>query len=358
MVIKRRKTRQIKIGKVKIGGNAPVSIQSMAKTDTADLRATVRQIKALEQQGCEIVRVAVKDMACARALDKIKAGIGIPIVADIHFHFQLALEAISRGVDGLRLNPGNIYRCPEIRQVAKAAGKRNIPIRVGVNSGSLRKCQSVKVSECQADQMVKSALDYIKILNTFDFYDIVVSLKASDLLTTLQAYRLMAKKCDYPFHLGLTAAGPKDPGSLRSAIGIGTLLAEGIGDTIRVSLTADPNEEVRVAREILASLKLRKDKIEIISCPTCGRCEIGLLKIVKEVKGRLDKLPITNHRSSVKVAIMGCMVNGPGEAREADVGLAGGRKSGIIFKKGKRIKRVKEEDMVDELVKEILNPKH
>ncbi|MEA3328199.1 MAG: flavodoxin-dependent (E)-4-hydroxy-3-methylbut-2-enyl-diphosphate synthase [Candidatus Omnitrophota bacterium] len=354
MVIKKRKTRQVKIGNVKIGGNAPVSIQSMAKTDTADMQVTVSQIKALEQQGCEIVRVAVKNMACARVLDKIKARIGIPIVADIHFHFQLALEAISRGVDGLRLNPGNIYRRSEIKQVVKMAKKKDIPIRVGVNSGSLRTSGKKKKI---AGQMVKSALDYIKILNDLDFYSIIVSLKASDLLTTVQAYRMMAKKCDYPFHLGLTAAGPEDPGSLKSAIGLGVLLAEGIGDTIRVSLTADPNEEVKVARNILTALKLRKDKIEIVSCPTCGRCEIELIKIVKQVKKRLNQLTISDHCSPVKVAIMGCVVNGPGEARDADVGLAGGRKSGIIFRKGKIVKKVGEKEMVDELVKEILNPK-
>jgi (E)-4-hydroxy-3-methylbut-2-enyl-diphosphate synthase len=376
MVIRRRKTRQVRIGNVKVGGGAPVSVQSMAKTDTADIPATVRQIKALEKAGCEIIRVAVKDMTSAQALDKIKARINIPLVADIHFHFRLALEAIARGVDGLRLNPGNIYRCQELKKVARAAGKRKIPIRVGVNSGSLRisKNRGQKRKKT-AYLMVNSALDYIKMLEDFDFYDIVISLKASDVLTTIDAYRKLARLCNYPVHLGITAAGLPGQGTVKSAIGIGSLLLEGIGDTIRVSLTGDPKEEVEVGRQILQSLGLRYFGPEIIACPTCARAQVDIVKITKQMEQKLQAvnspsrwLDCAHHKSletgrledkrPVKVAIMGCVVNGPGEARDADVGLAGGRKSGIIFRKGKRIKRVREGRMVEELLKEILNPKH
>ncbi|MEA3560347.1 MAG: flavodoxin-dependent (E)-4-hydroxy-3-methylbut-2-enyl-diphosphate synthase [Candidatus Omnitrophota bacterium] len=356
MVIKRRKTRQVRIGAVKIGGNAPVSIQSMAKTDTADVDATVRQIKALEREGCEIIRVAVKDMFSARALSKIKAGINIPLVADIHFHFQLALEAIARGVDGLRLNPGNIYRYRELKQVVKAARKRKIPIRVGVNSGSVREPESRRAGESksQADWMIKSALDYIRILEGLDFYNIIVSLKSSDVMVTVDSYRKMAGLCNYPFHLGVTAAGLPEQARIKSAIGIGGLLLRGIGDTVRVSLTGNPREEVKTARQILQSLGARYFEPEIIACPTCGRTQVDVVKIAQEVKKRLNNRQCSlNGKKPLRVAIMGCMVNGPGEARDADIGLAAGKKSGAVFIKGKRIRRVREEEMVDELLKEI-----
>ncbi len=362
-MIKRRKTGTVKIGSVKIGQRHPISIQSMAKTHTENVSAAVRQIKALDTAGCEIVRVAVKNERCVLALDKIRKRINIPLVADIHFNYRLALKAIDCGVDGLRLNPGNIYRREEVREVAKAAGKRNIPIRVGVNSGSLRTPNKLgnynicslpiyrQKTEKLADLMVKSALDYVKLLESFDFYDIIISLKASSVAETVSAYRKMAGLCAYPFHLGITAGGLPADGTIKSAIGIGALLLEGIGDTIRVSLTASPQEEVRIAKQILQSLGLRYFYPEVIACPTCGRCRIDVVKITRQVKSKLQapssklqaKCPVT-------IAIMGCEVNGPGEARDADVGIAGGKNCAVLFKKGKVVRRVREGEIVDTLV--------
>ncbi|MDP8229599.1 MAG: flavodoxin-dependent (E)-4-hydroxy-3-methylbut-2-enyl-diphosphate synthase [Candidatus Gorgyraea atricola] len=335
-------TKQIKVGKVKIGKGAPIVIQSMAKADTKDVRATVKQIRQLEKAGCEIVRVAVKDFEAAAAIKQIKKRIKVPLVADIHFDHRLALLAIQNGADKIRLNPGNIHKEEQIIEVAKAAKRARVAIRVGVNSGSVK------------GGMVKSALDYIKILEKAKFYDIIVSLKASDVVMTIKAYREFSRKSKYPLHLGITAAGPVSTGLVKSSIGIGALLLEGIGDTIRVSLTADPCEEVIAAKNILQALGLRRFGPEIISCPTCGRCQVDLQSIVKEVEDYITHytLHITQTRWP-KIAIMGCEVNGPGEAKDADIGIACGKKSGVIFKKGKVIKRVKEKNIVKELLKKI-----
>ncbi len=353
-------TKQIKVGNVKVGGGAPISIQSMTKTDTRDVSATVRQIKELEKAGCEIIRVAVKDFEAAGAIKAIKRKIKIPLVADIHFDYRLALRAIENGADKIRLNPGNIYKEDEIKEVAMAAKKRKIPIRVGANSGSIKfqiksKAQRAEGVEHRAEDMVKSVLDYIKILERMDFYDIIVSLKASDVLSTIEAYRLFSKRSKYPLHLGVTAAGAFSTGIVKSSIGIGALLLEGIGDTIRVSLTGEAIEEVIAAKNILQALELRSFGPEIISCPTCGRCQVDLQGIVNKVALRItnDERRMTKNCHS-KIAIMGCEVNGPGEAKEADIGIACGKGSGVIFKKGKILKRVKENNIVKELIKTII----
>ncbi len=359
MTIKRRKSRQVKIGGVKIGGRAPVSIQSMVTSDTRNLSGVVKEIRALEREGCDIVRVAVVNQKAAQALREIKKAIKIPLVADIHFNWKLAVAAIDNGADAIRLNPGNIAKTAEVREIARMAGRFRVPVRIGVNSGSLPSRRllpdavrrPVFEAKSQASAMVQSALDYLKIFEKLGFREIIISLKSSDVLSAVYAYRLMAKVCDYPFHLGITAAGSALAGVVKSAVGIGTLLADGLGDTIRVSLTGDSLEEVRVAKQILSSLGLRREGVEIISCPGCGRSEIDLAKIAEEVKKRL-KFGLNGARP-MKVAIMGCAVNGPGEAREADIGLAGGKKRGTIFRKGKMIKQVREEALVDELMKEV-----
>ncbi|HAZ09772.1 MAG TPA: 4-hydroxy-3-methylbut-2-en-1-yl diphosphate synthase [Candidatus Omnitrophica bacterium] len=346
--------RQIKVGNIKIGGGAPVSIQSMTKTDTRDIPGTIRQIKELEKSGCEIIRVAIKDLEAARAIKAIKRKINLPLVADIHFDYRLALRAIENGADKIRLNPGNIYKEDEIKEVVKLAKKRKIPIRVGANSGSIR-----DKGKSAAESMVKSAIDYIKILERMDFYDIIVSLKASSVLSTIEAYKLFSKKSKYPLHLGVTAAGPVSTGIVKSSIGIGALLLDGIGDTIRVSLTGDPVEEVIAAKNILQALELRNFGPEIISCPTCGRCQVDLQSIAEQISSRLkaqgsrEKYNLFPRALSFKIAVMGCEVNGPGEAKEADIGIACGKGTGVIFKKGKLIKRVKEKDIVKELLKNI-----
>jgi len=339
-------TRQIKVGKVRIGGGSPIVIQSMTKTDTRDIARTVRQIKELEEAGCELVRVAVKDFQAASAIKKIKEKIRIPLIADIHFDYRLAIVAIQNGADKIRLNPGNIHKEEQVIEVARLAKKKRVPIRVGVNSGSLRGVPA------QANKMVKGALDYIKLLEKARFYDIIVSLKASDVLMTIEAYRKFSKESRYPLHLGITAAGPVSTGIVKSSIGIGTLLLEGIGDTIRVSLTANPCEEVVAAKNILQALKLRRFGPEIRSCPTCGRCQVDLEGIVGQVEARATKARFPT------IAIMGCEVNGPGEAKDADIGIACGKGSGVIFKKGKIIKRVKEKDIVKELLSESGTTKH
>lgn len=358
-MIERRKTREVKVGDVSVGGMTPVSIQSMTKTDTKDIDDTVAQAKRLKKEGCEIIRVAVPNYSSARAIREIKEGVKVPLVADIHFNYKLAIVAMENGADAIRLNPGNISRVDQIQEVVEKAKEYSISIRVGVNSGSL---PAPNPQRSTAQRMVQGAQDYIKILERLGFYDIIVSLKASDVLTTIEAYRLMAKSCDYPFHLGVTATGLPHSGAVKSAVGVGSLLAEGIGDTIRVSLTGDPLEEVRVAKEILSSLGLRSFGPEIISCPTCGRCEIDLVKIVKEVEKKLSQPTVhspqatgkmKDYRQPLKVAIMGCVVNGPGEAKDADIGIAGGKDLGVIFKKGKRVRKVKEKYLVDELLREI-----
>jgi len=346
--MERRKTRKVYYGGVPVGGDAPISIQSMTNTRTADLEQTVTQIDELAAAGCEIIRVAVPDQESALALGKLKKRIKIPLIADIHFDYKLALEAINQGVDGLRLNPGNIGNAERVREVAREARQAGIPIRIGVNSGSIEKELLRKYGQPTAEAMVESALSHIRILEDNDFSDIVVSLKATGIWMTIKAYELLAEKVDYPFHIGITEAGSLWSGTIKSAIGIGSLLTRGIGDTLRVSLTADPVEEVRVGWQILKSLRLRKKGPEIISCPTCGRTSIDLLNLVEEVERAvlgMDK-PIT-------IAVMGCIVNGPGEAREADIGIAGGQGEGMIFKKGRLLKKVKEEGLLPELLKEI-----
>ena len=344
----RRKTKQIRIGDVLIGGGAPVSVQSMAKTDTRDIRATVAQIRRLENAGCEIVRLAVPDDQAAAALGEIRRKVKIPLIADIHFDHRLALASIEAGVDALRINPGNIGSQKKVKEVVRAAREHGIPIRIGVNSGSLEKDLLAKNGAVTADGMVASALRHIRMLEDLDFFDIKVSLKASNIPRTLEAYRILALKVDYPFHAGITEAGGLFAGSIKSAAGLALLLNEGLADTIRVSLTAPPEREVAVAWRLLRSLGLGSRGVDIISCPSCGRVEVDLMRIASEVEKRL-----ASFETPMTVAVMGCMVNGPGEAREADIGVACGRRNGVIFKKGKVLRKVKENRIVPELVKEV-----
>jgi (E)-4-hydroxy-3-methylbut-2-enyl-diphosphate synthase len=346
--LKRKKTRQITLGNLKIGGSAPIVVQSMTKTDTRNVKATVSQVRALERAGCEVVRVAVLDMDAAMAIGNIKKRIEIPLIADIHFDYRLALKAIENGADGLRINPGNIGSKLKIREVVNASRDMGIPIRIGVNAGSLEKDLLRRYRHPTAEALVESAERHIRILEDMNFTAIKVSLKASDVLKTVEAYRLFSKRFRYPLHIGISEAGPPFSGTIKSAVGLGILLSEGIGDTIRVSLTADPVEEVRVAYEILRSLHLRHRGPEIISCPTCGRCQIDIRGLVKKVEAGLAGM-----RSPLKVAVMGCVVNGPGEAREADIGIAGGRGVGILFKHGRVVKKVREERLLDELIRGI-----
>jgi (E)-4-hydroxy-3-methylbut-2-enyl-diphosphate synthase len=345
---KRKKTIQIKVGNVKIGGMAPISVQSMTNTFTQDVPATVAQIKRLEKAGCEIVRVAVPDQEAAAALPSIKKKIAVPLIADIHFDYRLAIASAEAGADGLRINPGNIGGAKKLKAVIDSAKEFNIPIRIGVNSGSLEKDILKKYQGASAEAMVVSALRHIEILNAFDFDNLKVSIKASDVQRTVKAYRLLASKTDFPLHVGVTEAGGLYSGIVKSALGIGMLLQDGIGDTMRVSLTRDPVEEVRVGYEILRALDIRQHGPEIISCPTCGRCQIDLFTIVERIEKALLLKPLP-----IKLAIMGCVVNGPGEAKEADIGIAGGDGTGVLFKKGKVIKKFPEEKLVDVLLKEI-----
>lgn len=344
----RKKTRQIKVGNVAIGGDAPIVVQSMTNTDTRDIDATISQIQRLEEAGCEVVRVAVPDKEAAEALGSIKSSIGIPLIADIHFDYRLALQAMDKGVDGLRLNPGNIGERKRIEQVVKRAKERGIPIRIGVNAGSLEEDLLHKYGHPTPEAMVESAMRHIHILEGLDFYDIKVSLKASNIATAVDAYRMISNKIDYPLHVGISEAGPLLSGTVKSAIGIGLLLCEGIGDTIRVSLTADPLEEVKVAYEILKALNLRHRGVNIISCPTCGRMEIDLERIATEVEKRLSHI-----KSPLNVSVLGCVVNGIGEGKEADLGIAGGKGCGLLFRDGKVVRRLKESELVDALVKEV-----
>jgi (E)-4-hydroxy-3-methylbut-2-enyl-diphosphate synthase len=343
----RRETRQIEVGGVKIGGGAPVVVQSMTDTDTRDIDATAAQIRKLEEWGCEIVRAAVPDREAAAAIADIKRQVRIPLIADIHFDFRLALEALAAGVDGLRINPGNIGSRDRVQQLVKAAAERQVPIRIGVNSGSLEKDLLQQHGGATAEAMVESALRHLRILEDLGFQDVKVSLKASDIPRTLQAYRLLAEQVDYPFHAGITEAGSLLSGSVKSAAGLTLLLNEGLADTIRVSLTAPPENEVRVAYRILSNLGIRRRGPDIISCPVCGRCEVDISRIAEEVEQRLAPLA-----APIKVAVMGCMVNGPGEAREADIGLACGRGTGVIFRRGEVWRKLEEDEIVDVLVKE------
>ena len=347
-MIKRKMTRQISIGDVKIGGGAPISVQSMTNTKTTDTNATVAQIKALVDAGCDIVRVAVPDMSAAENIYNIKSQVDVPLVADIHFDYRLALKAIEQGIDALRINPGNIGDEERVKAVVEAAKTRYIPIRIGVNAGSLDKKLLAKYGKVTAEALVESALEHIRILEKLNFYDIKISLKAHDVPLTLDAYRLMSETVDYPLHLGITEAGTVNTGIIKSAVGIGALLAEGIGDTFRISLTGDPVNEVKVANEILKALGLKEYGPTLISCPTCGRCNINLPSIAEKVEQRLSGIT-----KPIKVAVMGCVVNGPGEARDADIGIAGGKGEGLVFRKGEVINKVAEDKLVDALFEEL-----
>lgn len=348
MNIQRRKTRRIFIGNVPIGDDAPIAVQSMTNTDTRNTRATIRQIRRLEDAGCEIIRLGVPDMAAALALGPIKKKIQIPLVADIHFDYRLALEALRQDVDGLRLNPGNIGARHKVREVTKAAAERGVPIRIGVNAGSLQKELLEKYGGAAPEAMVESALEHVAILERENFHLIKISLKASDVSRTVEAYSILSERVDYPLHVGITEAGTLLRGSIKSAVGIGILLAKGIGDTIRVSLTASPVEEIRVAYSILGALSIRQRGVEVISCPTCSRTEIDLIGLAQKVEKALSKI-----RTPLKVAVMGCVVNGPGEAREADIGIAGGRGRGILFRKGERVGTYDEKDLLSALLNEV-----
>lgn len=346
--MKRRMTRQIHVGPVLIGGDAPIAVQSMTNTKTQDARATLLQIRQLADAGCDIIRCAVPDMEAAIALKEIVAGSPIPVIADIHFDYKLALRAIESGVQGLRLNPGNIGGNEKVKAVVEAAKPKNIPIRIGVNAGSLPKDLLDKYGHPTAEALVEAAWRHIHILEEMDYRNIKVSLKCHDVPLTLAAYRLLASQCDYPLHVGITEAGTVNSGIIKSAVGIGALLAEGIGDTIRVSLTGDPVNEVKAGFEILKSLGLRTYGPTLISCPTCGRTSIDLEKLASVVEARLADI-----KEPISVAVMGCIVNGPGEAREADVGIAGGKGEGLVFRKGQIIKKVPEDSLVNELFNEI-----
>jgi (E)-4-hydroxy-3-methylbut-2-enyl-diphosphate synthase len=354
--MKRRKTRTLYLGGIPIGSGHPIPVQSMTKTDTRDAAATVSQIKRLESVGCDIVRLAVPDVEAADALAVIRERVTIPLVADIHFNYRLALKAIKNGVDGLRINPGNIGSKANVEKVVAAAADARIPIRIGVNSGSIEKeflgsiqGTGKKLIETTARAMVQSALKHVRILERLNFHAIKISLKATDVSTTLLAHQLLAKECDYPFHIGITEAGTLLTGAVKSAVGISLLLAKGYGDTVRVSLSAPPEREVMVARNILRSLGLREDGAEVISCPTCGRCTINVEEIAAEVEQRLAGV-----RQPITVAVMGCAVNGPGEASRADYGVAGGRGEGVIFRHGKVVcKNVDESNIIDALLSQI-----
>ena len=352
----RRKTRTVYLGRLPVGSDHPISIQSMTKTDTRDVLATTNQIKRLEQVGCEVVRVAVPDLEAADALKVIRGRVTIPLIADIHFNYRLALKAIECGVDALRINPGNIGSPGNVEKVVKAAADAGISMRIGVNSGSVEKefqgdikGEGEKLIETTARAMVRSALKHIEILEKLDFYNTKVSLKASDVLTTLRAYELLASECDYPFHIGITEAGTLLTGAVKSAVGIALLLDKGLGDTVRVSLSAPPEREVVVARTILRSLGLRHEGVEIISCPTCGRCTIDVEDLALDIENRLAGI-----RQAITVAVMGCAVNGPGEAKRADYGVAGGRGQGVIFRHGKVVcKNVDESNIIESLLSQI-----
>lgn len=345
---KRKKTRSVTVGNVKVGDMAPVVVQSMTNTMTQDVASTVAQINRLEAAGCEIIRVAVIDEEAAKAISDIKKEISIPVIADIHFDHRLAIASAKAGVDGLRINPGNIGSKKNIKTVVDCSKDYGLPIRIGVNAGSLEQDILDAHNGVTAEAMVESAMRHIELLTDFDFHDIKISLKASDVFRTISAYSLLSERVDYPLHVGVTEAGSLFPGIVKSSLGIGMLLAEGIGDTIRVSLTRDPVEEVRTAYEILKALGLRRRGPEIISCPTCGRCNIDLFKIAETVEDTLK-----NSLVPIKIAIMGCVVNGPGEAKEADIGIAGGNGIGILFSKGKVIKKFDEKDLVEILLDEV-----
>ena len=344
----RKRTRQIHIGDIPVGGNAPIAVQSMTNTDTRDVSSTVHQIERLTEAGCEIVRLAIPDEEAVAGFREIKKKVRVPLIADIHFDHRLALEVLRAGADGLRINPGNIGSQRAVEKVVNAAREREAPIRIGVNAGSLHREVLARYGGPTPEAMVESAMEHVQFLESLGFDLMKISLKSSNVKNTIKAYELLSEKTDYPLHLGVTEAGTLISGTVKSAIGIGYLLAEGIGDTFRVSLTRDPVEEVRVAYEILRSLGLRSRGPEIISCPTCGRCEIDLFSLVEEVENAISDI-----RTSPKIAIMGCVVNGPGEAKEADIGVAGGRGQGILFRKGKVVKKVPEDQLAEILIQEV-----
>ena len=346
--MERSHTKKIKIGTKFVGGDAPIQVQSMTNTDTRNAKDTIEQIIKLENAGCDIIRCAVPDMEAAQALKTITREVHIPVVADIHFDYKLALQAIKNGVSAIRINPGNIGGEERVKAVVDAAKEKEVPIRIGVNSGSLQKDILKAYGGICPEALVESALQHVELLEEMNFYNIAISVKSTEVAEMIEAYRLISKRTSYPLHVGVTESGTLRRGTIKSSVGIGTLLAEGIGDTIRVSLTDDPIEEVKVGREILKSLGLIKEGIELISCPTCGRTQIDLIKIAKEVEEKL-----ANVDKPLKVAVMGCAVNGPGEAKRADIGIAGGKGEGLIFRKGEIIKKVKEEDLVGELLLEI-----
>lgn len=344
-MIERRKTKKVRVGNIYIGGDAPITVQTMVKVDAHDVKAVVRQIREQEEAGCDITRMNVLDTESVMNFSKIKKQIHIPIVADIHINYLWAIEAIKQGVDKVRINPGNIGGIDKVKKVVALAKERGVPIRIGVNAGSLEKDLLTKYGHPTAEALVESAARHIKILEDLNFDQTVVSLKASDIQTMTQAYRLFSQKYDYPLHLGVTEAGPPRAGTIVSSIGIGSLLLEGIGDTIRVSLSGDPREEIRVGKEILKNLGLKKGPI-LISCPTCSRTQFDMLPLVTKVEQYLE-----NIKEPINVAVMGCIVNGPGEAREADIGIAGGKGSGVLFLKGRIVKTIKEREMFAELVR-------
>ena len=341
-------TRQIHIGSVSIGGDAPCSVQSMCSTDTRNVSATIAQIKELAEVGCEIVRCAVPDLDAAVALSQIKRMSPIPVVADIHFDYKLALQVLEGGIDGLRLNPGNIGEKWKVAEIVASAAERKVPIRIGVNAGSLEKELLQRYGHPSAEAMVESALGHIRILEDLNYQEIKISLKASDVMKTVAAYRLFSEQSDYPLHIGITEAGTLFSGTIKSSVGLGILLADGIGDTMRVSLTGEPKDEVRVAYDILKAVGLRQRGVNFVSCPTCGRCQIDLIRVAEEVEKRLQGVD-----KQITVAVMGCAVNGPGEAREADVGIAGGKGEGLVFRHGEIVRKVPEDKLADALLEEI-----
>jgi 1-hydroxy-2-methyl-2-(E)-butenyl 4-diphosphate synthase len=346
--MERRKSRKIRVGDLYIGGDSPITVQSMLNKPSTDIEGSVAQAKALEAAGCEIIRAAVPDMPAVKLIAALKEAVSVPIVADIHFDYRLAIESAAAGVDKIRINPGNIGDESRVKAVVEACLQRNIPIRVGVNSGSVEKSILARYGSPTAEALVESALYHVSLLEKFDFYDTVISMKSSTVATMVESYRIAAERCDYPLHLGVTEAGTERMGLIKSSAGLGSLLMDGIGDTVRVSLTADPVREVYAAKDILRGLDIRKGGIQFVSCPTCGRTRINLIKLAEDVQEALRDV-----EKDIKVAVMGCVVNGPGEAREADIGIAGGDGCGLIFKKGEILRKVPEDQLLSELLKEI-----
>ncbi len=344
----RRATRQVTVGNIKIGGDAPIAIQSMLNAPAEDFEKNLAQLKALEEAGCEIVRMAVPNMDAVKVLGELKENSNIPLVADIHFDYRLALESLRAGVDKIRINPGNIGSAERVAAVADACAQRNVPIRIGVNSGSVEKELLEKYGGATPEAMVESAFRHVRMLEECDFYDTVISIKSSDVKNMIEVYSLVAERCDYPLHLGVTEAGTERSSLIKSSIGIGSLLVKGIGDTVRVSITDDPVKEIYAARDILKAVNIRVETPQIVACPTCGRTKIDLVSLANEVEDAVKTI-----KKPIKIAVMGCVVNGPGEAREADIGIAGGDGCAVLFKKGEILRKVPEEHIIDALLEEI-----